>query len=344
MIHPPLLVDAYSDKDTVCPGDPVLLNINITGGSGYPYTILLDDNVATLPKTVYPSNNQTYTFVVEDNCANIVQDIVQIYNYEKPPLSFTSDILNGCVPLEVKFNETSVCNNCLYTWDFGDNDGISFSPNNNPIHIFENAGVFDISCSVINENGCKNSLVIYQMIEAYPKPEGAFTAIPDVTPIIKPIIDFNNLSEGGISYYWSFDDGDSSVVENPFHQFPAVGYYNVELIVKSIHNCVDTVRYTVRINDIYTFYAPTAFSPDGDGLNDKFKVTGTGINLDEFNLKVYNRWGEVIWETNDIFDGWDGRLKQNGKIAQNATYTWRCVFLDFSGVEHEETGPLTLVK
>jgi len=344
MVHPPLVIDAYSDLDTVCPGDPILLNVNITGGSGYPYSIYLDGDIVTPPITVYPSGNQSYTFVVEDNCANTAQDIVQTYNYEKPPLSFTSDKLKGCVPLEIQFNETSNCNNCTYTWDFGDNDGITYSYNNHPIHVFENAGLFDVSCSVISENGCKNSLVIYQMIEAYPKPDAAFTAIPDVAPIINPIIDFSNYSEGGIEYFWSFGDGDSSMLVNPYHEFNNVGYYNVQLVVKTEYGCLDTVNYTVRIQDIYTFYAPTAFSPDGDGVNDAFKVYGTGINLDEFNLKIYDRWGEVIWETNDIFDSWDGRIKEHGEIAQNGMYTWRCVFKDFSGIEHEETGPVTLIK
>ena len=344
MIHPPLVINAYSDLDTVCPGDPVLLDIDITGGSGYPYTIYLDGSIVNPPTIVYPSGNQAYTFVVEDNCANTAQDIVQILNYEKPPLSFTSDKLRGCVPLEIQFNETSNCNNCSYTWDFGDNDGISYSYNNHPIHVFENAGIFDISCSVINEDGCKNSLVIYHMIEAYPKPDANFTAIPDVAPIINPIIDFINYSEGGVDYFWSFGDGDSSMLVSPHHVYDEVGYYDVQLVVISEHGCVDTARYTVRIKDIYTFYAPTAFSPDGDGVNDNFSVFGTGIDLDNFNLKVYDRWGEIIWETNDIFETWDGKVKKHGKVAQNGMYTWRCVFLDFTGVEHEETGPITIIK
>ena len=182
------------------------------------------------------------------------------------------------------------------------------------------------------------------MIEAYPKPEAGFTAVPDVAPIINPTIDFNNFTEGAINYYWSFGDGDSSIIVSPYHKYDEVGYYNVQLIAETEYGCRDTVNYTVRIKDIYTFYAPTAFSPDGDGVNDEFRVFGTGIDLDNFNLKVYDRWGEVIWETNDIYETWDGKLKEHGKVAQNGMYTWRCVFLDFTGIEHEETGPVTIIK
>ena len=131
---------------------------------------------------------------------------------------------------------------------------------------------------------------------------------------------------------------------DPDHWYHNTGDFNVELVGVSIHDCRDTVYNTVRIKDEFTFYAPSAFSPNNDGINDFFQVFGHGIDNKNFKLIVYDRWGEPIFESVDINDAWDGRVYGGNDIVQIGTYTWACFFKDDNGVLHEEVGSVTVVR
>ena len=118
----------------------------------------------------------------------------------------------------------------------------------------------------------------------------------------------------------------------------------VELIAISNYGCKDTAEHLIRVKDIFTLYVPTAFSPDNDGINDFFFTTGTGIDTDNFNLKVYDRWGEIIWQTNDYFAKWDGRAKGGEKLVEIGTYTWLVTCKDFEKNEHQKMGTVTVIR
>jgi len=144
---------------------------------------------------------------------------------------------------------------------------------------------------------------------------------------------------------WYFGDGDSSSLFNPIHHFPSypTGVYEVTLIAFSSFGCTDTVKGMVEIKNEFTFYAPTAFSPDNDGINEFFITASSGIKEETFHLAVYDRWGEIIFETNDINDGWDGKVK-GGHIAPIGNYSWVAKFRDFKKILHERSGTVTLIR
>jgi len=156
---------------------------------------------------------------------------------------------------------------------------------------------------------------------------------------------FNNYSQLADSVRWFFGDGDSSNIYTPSHRYPAypTGTYDVTLIVYTAQNCSDTITGIIEIQDVLTFYAPTAFSPDNDGKNETFLVFGNGINLNTFELFVFDRWGEVIFESTNMEQGWNGKVK-GGKIAPVGVYTWLVKFRDFKGVMHEKSGSVTVVR
>ena len=146
-----------------------------------------------------------------------------------------------------------------------------------------------------------------------------------------------------------FGDGDSSISKNPSHKFPEVGIYNTELIVESANGCRDTTNYLISIVDEYTFYAPTAISPDNDGINENFYITGTNISSKDFHLFIYNRWGEIIFETtmynpeNPSQYSWNGKVKNN-TTAPVGVYTWLVKYKNTNGVSHDKTGSVTLIR
>ncbi len=343
-VHPPLQIEAFANHDTVCLGDAVLLSASYLGGSGPPYLLFIDGQSISLPVTVYPTNGQTYTFTIQDQCNNEAISYYTLYNHPLPPNSFAPNITEGCQPLTVQFIESSPDIGQTYSWNFYDENSYNTSSEKNPIHIFEEAGVYDISLTVIDTNGCINVDVVEDLITVYPNPHAGFIADPEIASIIKPLINFYNQTIGAVEYFWYFGDGDSSNIVSPEHWYSQTGSYVVELVVVSINNCKDTVHYTVRIKDEFTFYAPTAFSPGNNGINDYFKVFGSGIDNNNFKLIVFDRWGEIIFESDDINQGWDGRAKQGNDIVQIGSYTWLCTYRDENGILHDETGSVTVIR
>ena len=343
LVSPDVFLNAYSNIDSICPGDPVLMTAEPSGGNNQ-YTIILENDTVSANSVLYPNLTYDYTFTVIDGCGETATAIVPIFVYPIPPASFYPDIMEGCQPLQISFVETSPDSGQTYLWNFGDGDPSNIGSDKYPIHIYQNAGDFDVTLTVTSADGCLNTLEIFNLIHVYPKPEAKFIADPDVVSIIEPEVYFNNQSIGGDSYSWDFGDSDTSSVVNPTHIYPtnAITDYIVTLIATTNRGCVDTVKKTLKVREEYTFYAPSAFSPDGDGINDFFICKGNGIDLDNYYLAIYDRWGEIIWETNDLFEGWNGIAKTHKKV-QNGLYKWHVIYKNSDGVEYKKTGNVTVI-
>ena len=347
-VSPEIVVTLIANTDSICPGEPVMLTPIITGGVGPPYMILNQDGqVVTPPIYVYPAVTGNYSVYVEDACGTHDTGSVLIHVMPLPLGDFMADTLAGCQPLTVHFNEVYPLDGRTFVWDFGDNENLSLA--HNPTHTYTKSGVFTVTLTVTSPWGCKFVRKYIDMITVWPKPAAQFTWTPEFASIIKPIVTFNNMTTNGNSYIWTFGDGDSSSIVDPVHRFPDAGSWDVQLIAVSNMGCKDTVKYPVVIQDEWTFYAPTAFSPDFDKFNDNFYIIAHGIKESNFYLAVYDRWGEVIWETttysaaDEKSEKWDGRAK-NHDIVPIGSYTWFAKFKDFKGNDHEKMGIITVVR
>ncbi|MCD6366759.1 MAG: gliding motility-associated C-terminal domain-containing protein [Bacteroidales bacterium] len=338
---PPIFFNVFTNDADVCPGESVEINGVITGGL-QPYTLMDETgNVINFPYIVYPTDTTTYTLTVHDACGGSQTGSIDVIVYSVPAPTFTSNIIDGCQPLTVLFNETH--DYASYIWSFGDNSYDNLSFEHNPQHTFQNSGVFDVSVTATNEYGCSGSFSFPDMITVYPKPDAKFSADPSIASIIHPLVNFYNYSILNDFNFWSFGDGDSSLLVDPYHLYPDTGIYIVTLIVETQNGCKDTTMSSILIRPEITFYAPTAFSPDGDNQNDVFFVTGTGIDTVNFNLYVYDRWGEVIFESDDIMKVWDGTTA-DGKVAENGIYIWLCYYYDIFAIAHQETGQVMIIR
>jgi len=341
-VYPPLLLSVSQNKDSICPGESFVISALATDGKGEPYTYYIDGVQTTVPITIFPNTQHTYQVTVKDGCDYQAQSEIYVYVYPSPTNFPTYDIQAGCIPFTVSFNEGSPDIGQSYLWDFGDG---SSAYSKNPVHTFNQAGDFDVTVTVTSVFGCKTTNFYQDWLTAYPLPIAQFEPEPRVATVIKPIVVFNNYSQLADSVRWFFGDGDSSNIYTPSHRYPAypTGTYDVTLIVYTDKNCSDTITDIIEIQDVLTFYAPTAFSPDKDGKNETFLVFGNGINLNTFELFVFDRWGEVIFESTNMEQGWDGKVK-GGKIAPVGVYTWLVKFRDFKGVMHEKSGSVTVVR
>ena len=105
------------------------------------------------------------------------------------------------------------------------------------------------------------------------------------------------------SWAWDFNDGNSDSLKIVFHEYDEIGIYDVFLKVENIHGCIDTISKKVEVSN-FIIHIPNCFTPQGDNINERFISKGIGIN--EYLLNIYNRWGELIYSTNDMQYGWDG--------------------------------------
>lgn len=154
-----------------------------------------------------------------------------------------------------------------------------------------------------------------------------------MTTIENPLIYFQNYSTGATSYYWTFGDDNSSEEFAPNHIYVEPGSYHVVLYAIDDYNCIDTVGAQIIIKDISTFYIPNAIMPHSGNINSIFNVFGVNIDPDNFEMRIFNRWGNQIFYTTNPNIGWDGTY--NGEYVQEGSYSYIFNFItETDGIKH----------
>ena len=353
-IYPDINATLAADKDSICKGDEVTIFIDsIWGGTNGPYTVKFSDEVHTdilaPPYILYPEQTTTYSITVDDWCgSNQGHASITIAVFNEPEIEIFADVTEGCIPLEVNFSELLYEEGREYIWDFGDGYADIGADLSNPKHTFLNEGTFDISVDVTSPMGCKNSREAQNLITVFQKPEARFIAHPQIVSIIKPIVYFedeSDVSQGYLNYYWDFDGLNDTLIntQSPEFVFNEIGTYSIKLLVESNKGCLDSVFQEIVVKDEYTFYAPNAFSPNSNIFdNQTFMPRIIGVDPDNFHMIIYDRWGQKIFETFDIYHPWDG--KSYGQDVEKAsTYPWVVIYKDLHGGDHRKSGTVTVI-
>jgi gliding motility-associated-like protein len=256
---------------------------------------------------------------------------------EMPEPDFIPMVFEGCEPLIVPFTNLSPGNTNSYEWNFYDGNGDTIQ---DPVHVFNHAGVYSVTLSAVNIHGCTKDTTLKDVITVYPTPAGRFFPNPPVVNILTPVVQFQNSTVNGNAYVWDFGDSSFSYLENPEHSYSATGEYLIRLIAISDQGCIDTVYGKISVEDNFSFYVPNSFTPNDDGVNDFFK--GYGVTFKDYTLSVYNRWGELIYRTENYNMPWDGRL--NSGVVQNDVYVYRIVVTDNHDNVHTYVGNVSVIK
>jgi gliding motility-associated-like protein len=345
-VSPPLLVTASPD-DSICPGGQANISALATAGSGNggPYTYTWDNGLgAGQNQSVSPTVTTTYIVTVSDGCTTPnATDSVTIYIKPVPVVDFLVDIFSACEsPQETFtfFNTTTPAGGTL-SWSFGDGTG---GGNDTMPHVFTGAGSYDISLTVTGVNGCTASVTKPNYVTVHANPTADFTSNPNPASMFDPTINFFDQSFSNIvSWAWDIGGLDSSIIQNPTYLFPEdTGNYVVTLTVVDVNGCTATVSNVATVLGEFGIYVPNAFTPDGDGINDGFFPNGFGITQDDYTFMIFDRWGEIIYESHKTFEPWDGTYK--GKLVQNGVYVWKLKFKDINGKSHNRIGRVTIVR
>jgi gliding motility-associated-like protein len=345
-VYPDLVFEPYVNKTQVCPGDPVLFNASISGGTGEPYEFIFDGYYNNTILTIYPKETHMYKFIARDGCQE-VKDSIEIETYPIPFLDFVADDYAGCMPKEIKFTSVSVPQDLIasFVWNFGDNDNNNLSIASSPSHTYDNKGEYDVTMSITTINGCNADTTKENLIHVEPKPVLEFSPQPATASFIKPIIYFknNSVNVDSLDYIWSFGNGELSNIQSPEYTYDATGVYEVEMIGFTKYGCSDTIYRYVEIVPEVKFYVPEAFSPNGDDINDTFLPKGENIVNRSYVMKIYNRWGEIVFETTNLYEPWKGDIKGNG-LAKPGTYAYYIEYKDIFDVNYKSEGLLQLIR
>lgn len=235
----------------------------------------------------------------------------------------------------VDFLNTST-NATGYLWDFGDGNT---SSDTNPSHTYTGPGTYTVTLISTNPSSCNKADTVTHTINIYPSPIAGFYYTPIIPELNMPT-QFHNTSIGATSYHWDFGDGNTSNATDPLHQYNRTGEYKVCLTVRNEYNCVDSICKMVSSEVKPLIDVPNAFTPNGDGSNDIF--IPRGYSVETMNLKVFNRFGELVFESNSMSHGWNGQYKGVDQPMDSYAFILTATFYD--GTTYHKQGNVTLIR
>ncbi len=290
----------------------------------------------------------TYTItltVTGSNCEEERAVTIEILPPAPVP-DFSYDPPSGCAPLTVNFTNLSVyADPAAYAWDFGDG---SVSNAVNPTHVYHDPGVYTVTLAVSNAAGEEAQVVKQDIIEVFQTPLAQFNVKPLQVAFPGGVLYTDNQSFGATSFLWDFGDGTTSTLFEPEHIYETEGVFTVSLTVTNAEGCADTRTFEAGVRTIRTgqMLVPNAFSPNlfgpgaSGGQNDVFRPVLQGVT--EFQMLVFNRWGQLLFETTDPMQGWDGYYQ--GKLCQQDVYVYKIVATYANGQEVVKVGDIHLMR
>jgi gliding motility-associated-like protein len=287
------------------------------------------------------AGEKTITLTISDgDCLNqSISSTLELF--DSPEISISSSATNVCIPEKIDFYSTinSTDPLQLILWDFG--NGLT-NNQQNASAIYTTEGNFYVSCLLVTSQGCSTLAQLPYQILAFNRPESAFSIQPKTTDIISPYTFVSDLSNNAqYVYYWI--DYEYFLDEvSPKITFQDTGLYAIMQIATNDAGCSDTSLQYFEVQTGFRIYIPNSFSPNGDGLNDLFLIKGEGIG--RFSIEVYNRWGELLYLSNDINNGWDGRSMKSNEVCQDDIYLYVISAYDKEGVYYPFKGRITLLK
>jgi gliding motility-associated-like protein len=351
LLNPPLDILAIGPMTNVCSGDEVVMSAFGFGGLP-PYTFSWTNNTnptwsasgATVNYTI--TEPTVFTVVLDDACESApVTAEIEINLHPDPVPVFITTEFGGCTPFQTSFVNTTPSEMLggYCAWDFGDgNTGVDcqlFS------HTYTEPGCYDVTLTVTSPEGCTGSTTYNQYICAHPFPDADFVFTPDDATIQNPNVSFFNQTTGGDTYQWDFAGLGTSEEVNPSFMFPRddEGNYLVCLTATNQFSCSDSICKNVFIAGEFLLYIPNSFTPNGDNINDTFGPVLTSVDVREYEFLIFNRWGQLIFESYHPDNMWDGRV--GGTMAKEGVYVWKIKLRDtVDGRLHDFIGHVTLLK
>lgn len=346
------LTGNISPWDTICPGYPTDLWADVTGGIGTPYTftwstseIQTGANNQTI--NVNPPATTTYTVTITDECEStplVMETKVRVAPLPVPQYTVLNP--NQCEPAKFDVVNSTTSSMSQYVYWLVDGQKEFINQDTITTQSFM-AGDYDFQMIVTSYEGCIDSLTFEDALHVIESPTANFIHSPNPVRMFDTEVSFTNTSILGIDHQWYFESGSPSISteEDPVSTFPdgEEGSYTVTLITTSELGCTDTLNYELIVFSDIIIFAPNTFTPDGDEHNQNWGITMKGIDEYNFEILVFNRWGQIVWESHNINEEWDGTY--NGKLVDSGTYAWVIRTKDLlEDTKYTYNGTVTIIR
>jgi gliding motility-associated-like protein len=297
--------------------------LSISGGSPA-YDILWNTGATTNFINNLPAGSYSATITDANGCENNVN--IQLNQPAAIVPSFTYTINGICSPVSVEFTNTSQGSptNCI--WELG--NGESVSSCGNFTYSYSEPGCYSVTLNTTLNNGCSSSLTLDSIICVQPGPTADFIIVQSSDVYYSGNVQFNNSSVNADFYTWDFGDNTPTSEEvDPLHNYGTMSSntYDVTLIAEDSLGCIDTAIISFTIEEDFMVYVPNTFTLDNNNANEAFIPVFSDINdVKQYELLIFDRWGELIWQSTDKYTPWDGIYK--GKKCQDGVYTWKLTY------------------
>ena len=327
-IHPEPIVNLIMSDEAVCSGLPITFSTEGEALDNYQWIF----GSAGTANTEDPSMNFLVNGIEEiqltantqlHNCLVQLSETVEVFPLPEINYSLNSEI--GCSPFLLNINNASI-DASLFTWNLNDLTDNTSSPQ----FYLTQPGMYSLNVSALNQFGCEASLSEGVVFTLYDSPVAEFVANPSEANILtNPTVSFHSYTEGATSYEWDFGDDSGSLDFEPEHTYESAGTFMVVLTAENNEGCSDTFTQEVIVKDELSLFIPNSFTPNGDGLNDIFIPRVTGSNFSEYHFYVFDRWGNIVFESIEPNTGWIGDVSGGNYYSTSDLYTWRVeVLLD----------------
>ncbi|MEO1434804.1 MAG: PKD domain-containing protein [Bacteroidota bacterium] len=275
-----------------------------------------------------------------NQCTDTIRQAVEWFPPATIDIQLDDDL--GCYPHTVQFEQFSdSIPGYEPFWEFGDGaSSTRWAPN----HVYADSGLYTVRLSVTNPIECPVSEVFEELILVIDPPFADFSYSPERPNNFEPEVEFENLSQNAQSWFWDFGNGDDSNQESPTYSYPDTGLYLVTLFADQYTGCRDSLSQLVDVEPQFTYFLPNAFSPNFDGLNDEFRGTGLTETIRSFEMNIFNRWGELVFQTNNPNDSWNGKKNNTGVPSPQGVYVYSVRIISGRGEVFTYEGFVTLIR
>ncbi len=280
-----------------------------------------------------------------DHCSDTLARTIRIL--PPPPQAAFKPDTSGCSPLMVNFNNKSLYGE-TYLWDFDDG---TFSVDKEPVHTFYSSRDYEVKLLV---SGIRGKSEARQTIRVYPFPRADFSAFPDSASRTDQVFKFINKSERAVEFEWEFGDGSLSYEKDPVYVYNKEGRFDVSLCVWSQFGCPDTIvreKYVKIFAGEGQILFPNVFKWNGSGPTGGYWTPGQidntvfhpyFENVEEYELIIYDRWGELVYTSDDLYKGWDGYMINGGRATQGV-YVYKAWVTYTDGLHEIKVGDVTFL-
>ena len=340
---------SISNDTSICPGENAALS-GFYSGNYPPYTYSWTEGLGTGqgPHSVSPLETTTFELTVSDICDNSLTANVEVELYESPVAILSDDLLSGCSPLEINLMD-SINTSFGYTHEWLITNNASQS--GNPVSVvLTEPGIYEITLIVTSPEGCSALSENAIPVEVYALPVANFNASPWSISIENPEINFIDISIGSTSSIWTIDN---TTIENQIqtaYTFSDTGRYAVQLYVENEFGCRDSITKWITIEIDHSVEIPNAFTPSNPGDNPYYDPKGTKNTVfypfsnyvSDYQLSIFNRWGELIFESTEFEMGWNGTYRD--QPCPQDVYVYKVEFMFTDGKRRTKVGDVTLFR